>query len=176
MADSDSVPDSALDEVALAALQAQAVQDGRVCVVGALIVNPEGQVFVQQHAPHRNFLPGCWDIVGGHVEPGETLVTALAREIQEETGWQLQYVTKLVTTVDWETIGLETPTLKREFDFLAVVSGNLAQPQLEWDRVIACQWIGPAEVELVQENRQPNDRFMANLITEAFRYISNDLP
>src|SRR5689334_2043959 len=118
MVASNSVPDTSLDEATLTALQAQAFQEGRVCVVGALIMNPEGQVFVQQRTPHRNFLPGCWDIVGGHVEPGETLIAALAREIQEETGWQLQYVTRLVTIIDWETIGLGAPPLKREFDFL----------------------------------------------------------
>jgi 8-oxo-dGTP pyrophosphatase MutT (NUDIX family) len=161
-----------IDEASLAALQAQAVQDNRVCVVGALIVNPEGRVFVQQRAPHNYFLPGCWDIVGGHVEPGETLIAALAREIQEETGWQLQEVTRLVATVDWEMAGIESSTLKREFDFLAVVSGNLAQPQLEWDKVTAYRWISPDEVELVQENREPTDRFMANLITKTFRCIS----
>jgi 8-oxo-dGTP pyrophosphatase MutT (NUDIX family) len=127
---------------------------------------------VQQRAPHRRFLPGCWDIVGGHVEPGETLIAALAREIQEETGWQLQRLTRLVAITDWETIGLELPPLKREFDFLAEVHGDLAQPQLEWDKVTTCRWIGPAEVEQVQENRCPSDRFMAHLLTEAFQYIS----
>ncbi|MFG2512516.1 NUDIX hydrolase [Streptomyces sp. NPDC048584] len=30
--------------------------------------------------------PDCWHIVGGHVEPGESLPDALVREVQEETG------------------------------------------------------------------------------------------
>jgi 8-oxo-dGTP pyrophosphatase MutT (NUDIX family) len=162
MADLASLTDGSRDEASLTTLQTQALQDGRMCVVGALIVNPEGQVFVQQRALDSHFLPGCWDIVGGHVEPGETLVGAMAREIQEETGWQLQHVIKLVAIIDWETIGLESSILKREFDFLVFVKGDLSQPQLEWDKVMAYQWLGQAQVELVQENRQPTgQKYMA---------------
>ena len=174
MIDSVLLPDGSLHENTLTALQMQASEDGRICVVGALIVNPNGQIFVQQRTLQSHFLPGCWDIVGGHVEPGETLIAALAREIQEETGWQLQQVTRLVKIVDWETIGIESPTLKREFDFLAVVNGDLAEPQLEWEKVMAYRWIGQAQVDLVQENRQPTDRFMIDLVTKAFQHIPND--
>jgi 8-oxo-dGTP pyrophosphatase MutT (NUDIX family) len=37
-------------------------------------------------------LPGTWDVAGGHVEPGETPQQALAREIEEETGWRLRRI------------------------------------------------------------------------------------
>ncbi|HSL42231.1 MAG TPA: NUDIX domain-containing protein [Anaerolineales bacterium] len=171
MADLAPLPGRSLDEPALAALQAQAFHDRRICVVGALIANPEGQIFVQQRVLHGHFLPGCWDIVGGHVEAGETLIAALAREIQEETGWQLQQVTRLVGMYDWESIGIDSPVLKREFDFLAVVHGDLDKPQIESEKVMAYQWIGRTQVDLVQENRQPTDRFMIDLLTDAFRYL-----
>ena len=34
---------------------------------------------------HRSY-PGCWDIIGGHVEPGETFEQTLVREVEEEIG------------------------------------------------------------------------------------------
>jgi 8-oxo-dGTP diphosphatase len=33
--------------------------------------------------------PGTWDIPGGHVEKGENLLTALKREVREETGYEV---------------------------------------------------------------------------------------
>lgn len=58
-------------------------------MVGALIRDSEGRVFVHRRFWERRLLPGCWDIVGGHVEAGECLEVALARQIFEETDWEL---------------------------------------------------------------------------------------
>ena len=59
----------------------QAAAEGKFCVVGALIRNAQGRVFVQKRAPDRRLFPSCWDVVGGHVEANEGLYDALAREI-----------------------------------------------------------------------------------------------
>jgi len=37
-------------------------------------------------APHKKILPNKWDVLGGMVEPGETLHQALIRELNEEIG------------------------------------------------------------------------------------------
>lgn len=51
--------------------------------VNAIIIK-DGKVLLGK----RGFNPnkGTWNFVGGFVEPGESLETALAREIKEETG------------------------------------------------------------------------------------------
>src|SRR4051812_5096736 len=59
---------------------------------GALIMNSDGRLFVQRRSPTRSLFPNAWDIVGGHLEAGETVIEALRREITEETGWRLTHI------------------------------------------------------------------------------------
>lgn len=53
--------------------------------VGALLVR-DGRVLLGRRADDRAWLPGAWDVFGGHVEPGEDAVDALHRELAEELG------------------------------------------------------------------------------------------
>jgi 8-oxo-dGTP pyrophosphatase MutT (NUDIX family) len=111
------------------------------CVVGAVLVNPRGEVFLQRRAPHVRLFPGCWDIVGGHVEDGETLCAALAREIEEETRWRLVRVDGVVDVFDWS--GADGAG-RREIDVLATVAGDLARPRIEQDKFVEARWLDMA--------------------------------
>ncbi len=143
------------------ALQAQAAADGRRGVVGALVLDPRGRAFVHRRGWDRRFLPGCWDIVGGHVEAGESLLAALARELAEETGWYLRGTPQLVHIVDWDD--------RREFDFLVDVEGDLARPRLESPKHVEFRWIGPQETELLDENRGEDGGLVRRLVELALR-------
>jgi 8-oxo-dGTP diphosphatase len=54
-------------------------------VVAAALIDPAGRVLMQQRKPGGP-IGGLWEFPGGKVEPGETLQSALAREIAEELG------------------------------------------------------------------------------------------
>jgi 8-oxo-dGTP diphosphatase len=136
----------------LTELQEQAEADGRTPVVGALVRNPGGQVFVHRRGPDRRYLPNGWDVLGGHVEAGESLLDALAREILEESGWRQSGTPRLIYTVDWETLDDGTPNRRREFDFLVDVEGDLEHPRLESPQHTEYRWIGRDELDLLDEN------------------------
>lgn len=51
----------------------------------ALILH-EGRILLGRRAPFRKAYPGCWDVIGGRVEEGETPQAALTRELGEEIG------------------------------------------------------------------------------------------
>jgi len=55
-----------------------------VTYVGA-ILQQDGLLLLGRRAAHRSY-PDCWDIIGGHVERGETIEQALVREVEEEVG------------------------------------------------------------------------------------------
>lgn len=50
-----------------------------------MITDPEGRVLVQERLPTSNAWSGL-TFPGGHVEPGETVVASVIREVREETG------------------------------------------------------------------------------------------
>lgn len=158
-------------------LQVDAERDGRRCVVGALICDGVGRVFVQRRAWNRALLPGCWDIVGGHVEAGESLLEALAREVADETGWTLVGTPQLLAVAEWGTAagGLlreaaapEGVRRRREFNFLVEVSGDLALPRLEDGKHVEFRWIGPADLDLLSENGDVDEGLLRWLVERAF--------
>ncbi len=51
----------------------------------ALLVD-DGRVLLAHRYPARRWYPDCWDLVGGHIEPGETPEQAVRRECHEEIG------------------------------------------------------------------------------------------
>ena len=54
-------------------------------MVGAVLVR-DGKLLLDLRSSARRLCPNCWDMVGGHVEPGETSKETLCRELQEEIG------------------------------------------------------------------------------------------
>lgn len=136
----------------LDALQARAEAEGRRPVVAGLVVNGEGKAFVHRRGPDREFLPNGWDVLGGHVEDGETLLQALGREVEEESGWHLKGTPRLIYVVDWETTDDGSPYRRREFDFMIEVEGDLEHPRLERPQHTEYRWITRDELDLLDEN------------------------
>ena len=54
-------------------------------IAGGILVQG-GTLLLGRRALHKRICPGLWDIVGGHVEAGETAEQALTRELREEIG------------------------------------------------------------------------------------------
>jgi 8-oxo-dGTP diphosphatase len=74
----------------------------RICV-GAVLIravdhgpDESALVLLGRRAANREFYPDVWDVLGGHLEPGETSEQALVRELREEIG---------VTPTAWESLG-----------------------------------------------------------------------
>jgi 8-oxo-dGTP pyrophosphatase MutT (NUDIX family) len=133
--------------------------------VGALIRNDRGRVFVQRRSVTRRVLPGIWDIVGGHVEAGETPEEALAREIKEETGWELRHIGAQIADWEWAHDGV----IRRELDYLVEVEGDLALPRLEETKHDAYAWVGLDNVELMMEGRTDGDGRLRDIVARALQ-------
>jgi 8-oxo-dGTP diphosphatase len=154
-------------DAALRQLQLSAQSEGRRCVVGALIRNRDGCVFIHRRSQQRRIWPGRWDIVGGHVEDGESLRAALAREISEETGWTLTEIVDLLAVTDWRSGAGEGP--RREFDFLVAVEGDLSRPRLEPEKHTEYRWLRDDETGTMKEERAADDAWLIRVVELALR-------
>ncbi|MEU3405214.1 NUDIX domain-containing protein [Streptomyces sp. NPDC006670] len=139
--------------------------EGEVWTVGAVVLDARGRAFAQKRAPGRRLFPDCWDVVGGHVEPGEGLLEALAREVEEETGWRLRRVRRLLGVTAWT--GDDGGGTRHEADFLVEVDGDLDRPALEWSGHTAYGWFGPEDLPRLKENRAPGEYLVHDLVAKA---------
>ena len=51
--------------------------------VGLLLCSGD-RVLLARRSSTKSWYPDCWDVIGGHIEPGETHIEALLREASEE--------------------------------------------------------------------------------------------
>lgn len=73
-------------------------------VVHLHVFNSRGELYLQHRAKWKSVQPDKWDTAtGGHVDFGEDVMTALAREVNEEIGLSSEkYTPKLVKTYIYE--------------------------------------------------------------------------
>jgi 8-oxo-dGTP diphosphatase len=137
-------------------------------VAGALVVDDDGRIFFQKRSATRKLFPNTWDVVGGHVEPGETLADALRREVTEETGWQLSVV--LGPVGDYTYTG-EDGLQRVETDFLVRVDGDLDKPRLEVGKHTEYRWLGPDDLAVLDENVKVNDGMIRRIAEDGFAVL-----
>jgi 8-oxo-dGTP diphosphatase len=137
-------------------------------VAGALVVDDAGRIFFQKRSATRKLFPNTWDVVGGHMEPDETLEDTLRRELEEETGWQLSII--LGPVGDYTYTGADG--LQRvESDFLVRVDGDLARPRLEVGKHTDFRWLGRDDLAVLDENREINGGMIRRIAEDGFAIL-----
>ncbi len=56
----------------------------RQVITACVFLHKDGKAFIGKRSKTKSFLPGKWELPGGHVEFGETLEECLRRELREE--------------------------------------------------------------------------------------------
>ncbi len=106
----------------------------------ALIINDKNEVLITRRARHIG-KGGFWDIPGGRMGLGETLRTALCREIKEETGLEITKVlAPVVITTFIRDVDLSNQIVRIMFPCLA--SGDI---KLDPAEIMDYKWISPKD-------------------------------
>ncbi len=116
--------------------------DRPIVAVGAFIVK-DGKVLLTRRAqePRR----GLWTVPGGVVELGETLKEAVAREVREETGLEVE-VDDVVTVIDRITPG-EDDLPQYHYVIIDYAARWVAGEVVAGSDVDAAEWVEPSHIE-----------------------------
>jgi ADP-ribose pyrophosphatase YjhB (NUDIX family) len=140
--------------------------------VGAVIVN-EGRVLLVQRG--REPLKGHWSLPGGLVEVGESLQTAVIREVEEETGLLVEPI-ELIELLD--RIHREGERIRYHYviaDYLCRMTGGALKAASDADAVRwveRAEWNGPGSGDLSVEGAPVLDPVTVRVIEAAWQRAS----
>lgn len=111
------------------------------------------KLLLTKRSLNSDFLPGHYEIPGGHIEPGEDIVDGLKREIREELGIEIEvqdpfaaftYVHKDSHAV--EVVYLATTTTPKDIT-------------IQQDEIESYIWTTESDIDtVVLPNKSPNDQ------------------
>ncbi len=104
--------------------------DKIIDVAVGVLLRPDGTVLLGNRPADKPW-PGWWELPGGKLEPGETVLQALARELHEELGIEV------TASTPWVTYVHEYPTTTVRLAFCRVTGWNgepkgLEGQELRW--------------------------------------------
>lgn len=108
----------------------------RIAIATAALVR-DGRVLLGHRHPARRWYPDCWDLVGGHIEAGESAEQAVIRECAEELAVRIRDPRPV-------PMAFTDPTIEMHAFVVSRWDGELvnAAPD-EHDHL---SWFGPAEL------------------------------
>ena len=108
-----------------------------VHVAVGVVLDPAGKVLISRRAGNSH-QGGLWEFPGGKVEPGESLATALARELREELGIEIGRTSPLLEIHHDYGDKYVLLDVHVVWDFRGEARGLEDQPLV---------WVAPAELE-----------------------------
>lgn len=120
-----------------------ATEDGIERFVAAALLVRKNGVLLLRRKPEE-FMGGLFELPSGKVEPGETLIGALEREVKEETGLRIKAVQAYLGCFDYQS-GSGKPT--RQFNYSATIfPGKPKLSPMEHDMY---KWISPEKKDVL---------------------------
>jgi len=104
--------------------------------------NKEGKYLLVKRNPEKyKTVKGDWDIVGGRIEPGETLIKNLEREVDEETKLEISSAPQLIYAQDI------IPNEEKHVVRLSYLGQTEGEPILDTDENISYEWLTLDEIK-----------------------------
>jgi 8-oxo-dGTP diphosphatase len=149
---------------------AQGQQVFTACAFIHRIIDGEERVFLPKRADTKKFLPGKYEIPGGHIDYGEDIEAGLKREVKEELGIE-------VSLGDPFAVFTYTNDIKGshsiEVVYFAQLLGEPDAIKIDPDDHSSCGWF--SEQEAINLNGDEKDQEVA-VIKKGFALLRGELP
>lgn len=133
------------------------------------LIDGTNKVLVTKRSTNAKFLPGVYEIPGGHIEPGEDLLVGLKREIKEELNIDIEIgdIVSAFTYTHGEIHSIEVVYLASPI--------NLSNIQIQEEEIDSYLWISEEEIRtLIEPNKPPNDQEIP-ILKKAFCILGNKI-
>lgn len=160
----DNLKQDSLTEKFYQKLLERAEIEGKDVNVGVIIQNHEGKILAKHRKLGTSVYPDMWEAsLFGKLEKNESIFSAVCRELQEETGFELKAVEHYLGCYDWavNSINYSNPEnfnpKQRTFVFLVTVKNPNLKPQIESNKVDQWLWIDHSQLNLFNLNESKGD-------------------
>lgn len=133
-----------------------------IVVVGMIV--RDGKIFMARRAKTKITFPDQFELVGGHLDPGEQPADGLIREIQEELGVTVS-VGQIVDAFTYE----DHEGLKIEICYLCELADSTIEPVLQPADHSEARWITSAEIASIGKEDEESDA-----LRKAFRIVKGE--
>jgi len=134
-------------------------------IVVCALIERDGKLFVAKRADTKASWPGRYEIVGGHVDPGESLEEALRRELREEIGVEVE-IGRIVDAFTYHS-GDEN-VFKVEICYLCHLPKGI-EPTLNPEDHSEARWITEEELPLTEKEDEETEA-----IRKAFNILKGE--
>jgi len=140
------------------------VSEYETAMVAVGFIVREGKIFVAKRAKTKKNFPGRYELVGGHIDRGESPEQTIIREIKEEIGIEVE-VGQIVGAFTFEVGG----EFEIEVAYLCYPLTD-AEPVLDPNDHSEAMWIGESEVYKMEKDDEETD-----MLKQAFKMIKGDI-
>lgn len=110
--------------------------------VKAFLKNKEGKYLLLKRSSEKYpEVSGAWDVPGGRINPGTSLLENLRREVKEETGLRIISAPRLLAAQDI------MPSAKRHIVRLTYLAETEGEPALDATEHIEYRWLASSEMK-----------------------------
>lgn len=135
--------------------------------VKVLLRNEEGKYLLIRRNPKKYPETGpTWDIVGGRINPGESLLENLKREVREETGLEITDTPVIIGSQDIMGIARFPDRHVVRLSYTASATGT---PAID-EESLEFKWFTKEEIEMLSEGEV--DRFFLELLKNKLVFTS----